>query len=203
MNKNAGKKQKRTYKRTVKPLVPAVDSNDIRRQYAAMFINTVNSSDPERFSKFLTERCTPDIRYLRTLCVENEQTNNQHDIVKQSTDDVYQWWVHRCQLFPDLILKIVDDVSIYTYNNTLCSKVSAKISACTTKIYDVDIVDMTNASIDVVKTAQLAKHPIVCDYSGEFTLFLNENMMINNIEMHLIGHIGVGDDSTKSNIVYY
>ena len=110
MNEKEENKPSKSNKRSPKALLPSISSDDIRRQYAAMFTNTFNSSDPEKFSKFLSERCTSDIKYHRTLQIANEEPNNiQNDAFGCGRDDVCQLWLRRVQVMPDFTMSVVGD----------------------------------------------------------------------------------------------
>ena len=195
-------KPSRLYKRSPKSLLSYIDADDIRRQYANMFANTFNSSDSERFSKFLNDRCTADIRYLRTQHVPNDPTRKQRDILQQGRDAVLQLWIRRTQLMPDFTLNVVGNSHIHTYNTTKCSKIVTKVNVSGRKIYDVDITPLPNWNEnEIMDISNVIQQPIMYESYGEFTLYVDENMKIYNIEVHLIGNCCVGTDS-KSNILF-
>ena len=70
-----------------------------------------------------------------------------------------------------------------------------------TKVYDADLVLLKTWNQKLFETSKLMKQPKKYDSNGEFTIYVNENMKIYKIEIHLIGNCCV-DTAGKPKLVY-
>ena len=139
-------RKKRAYKKHRKAKgsktvnVPTVNVNesDVRRRMASMFVNTLNSSDPEKFGQFLSKHCTEDFQFQQTLGGSYAPKAHPKVLVMQGKELVAQFWYNRVQTMPDLFYRLENSM-VCTYSNTENSKIIANVAFFATRIFDVPI----------------------------------------------------------------
>ncbi len=119
------------------PVVISLLSNDIRRQYTLMFINTLNSQDFSLFFKFLTKYTSPDFSFAQTF--DCSVGGNRHPSLVQlnGVQSATQYWFNKLQLLPDASYNL-KETRVHTYPGSEESKVVGDMTASATYIYDVN-----------------------------------------------------------------
>eukprot|EP01034_Spumella_vulgaris_P038037 gene38037-46938_t len=112
--------------------------NDIRRQYALMFTNSLNSNDFSLFLAFLTKYSSLEFAYSQTYQGQTVDNNFRHPrlIQLKGLHCAAQYWFNKLQLIPDVVYDLLE-TNVHTYSNSECSKVVAEMTAKATFLYDV------------------------------------------------------------------
>ena len=132
-------------------VVPRILKSDIRRQYARMFTNVMNSHDHELMQSFLRRYGSKDLRMDKfmapgALCDNKEEVTivnpttprkkNSCDVTLYGVEHISLYWFMMNIMTPDQIFSI-DDIKIRTKPDSMACTVTCKYSVRGTFLLDV------------------------------------------------------------------
>lgn len=150
-NKNMKRKRHRKPNKRY-PVAPRILRHDIRRQYARMYVNVMNSSDPSLLLSFFK-------RYGSHNPVMKNNVNQPGHIAKKPFSmeiqgrDVITWFIAAIQqLFPDKASSY-DNVVVRTTHGSLNSTIECDFKVDHTVLYDVAVDEFLQETLSLLAIA--------------------------------------------------
>lgn len=136
------KKKRKQYKRLSNNpnFMPSlrIFRNDIRRKYADMITNVLNSHDVNLMSQFYYEFSSPDLTHIYSQFPQDLMSNLTHPSKISGIDQVIQSYCLNYQLAPDIVFRF-DSVQVVKSTGSSGSRIIAKCNTTGTILYKIPV----------------------------------------------------------------
>ncbi len=123
---------------------------DIRRRYAEMFVNVINSHDLPLLIKFVQEFCRPDCRYIKDYIAEGSELQALREAMDRDmvTDlnGMIEIFAFCFLVMPDSFFTLKES-QLRVKQGVRETQIFAKIAVTATRLYSFEIIDETRESM--------------------------------------------------------
>ncbi len=110
--------------------------SDIRRSYASMLTNVLNTLDFPMLFEYFTTFCTRGITHTQVFG-ENRECNMPPIFKLVGLQSVAQFWFNKSAAMPDCVFELLGDTKVHSYSHTGSTKIVSKLVMRATKLFDV------------------------------------------------------------------
>lgn len=133
---------------------PRLLKTDVRRQYAQMFTNVMNSYDGNLLRKFMSVYCHANVTLL-DCAPENIQYKLPPIVQMDGLRSILKYWAYNSLIIPDFICRTMDtEIRVIPSSNE--SKIICKCIFQGTKVIDLCLGDIDQKIIELLSTSNLS-----------------------------------------------